>query len=695
MATLDEVLAALRNADAAGDAEAAKRLAEIARSMQSSPPARPEVDTLEGMGRSFVQGGTFGAGDEIVAGGVALKNELLQLAPETFADIGESLGLPGVFSSVDRPMGEVYDASLENERTRLDDFRDQEPILAYGSEIVGAIPTAVGTGGAGLGANSLRAKMLLGGLEAGGQGFVYGFNAGEGGAGERLEDGLLTGALSAPLGVAAPMLGHGVRNLTERLLTRPAAAAAGLTKPAYDIATRVMGADGALTGPGATRLVAAGDDAMIADAGPSASALLDVAIQRGGPATVIGRDAVESRASDANTVLTNAFDSAFGQPAGIRSTENAIRTGSAPARVDAYDLAYSQIIDYSTPEGMALEQIVRTRVPESAIRAANELMRLEGNQSSQILIKIADDGSVLFETIPDVRQLDYITRGLNQVADAANGQGQLGGTTPLGLATSNLAREIRDLTKTLVPEYSDALSTAAHAIEARNALRLGADALSTRITRDELAEQLAGMTDAELTFVAQGIRSQLDEALANVRRAMTDSNMDAREAVAALRALSSRAAREKIAMVIGEDAANELFSTIDRATMGLDLRSAVATNSKTFARTSIDDAVAAQTDDGVINALRSGQPLNATQRFVQTVMGRTADDKARIADETYSSLVNMLTGPRGQDALTTLLQLQAAGQGIPAAANAHGRLTQQLLRPFAPSAGVNLESLIR
>ena len=126
-----------------GELTAAQELAVAnQRAKGNFPPPLEQIDTLEGTGRAVVQGGFFGGGDEVVAGGVALKNELLQLAPETFQGIGDYLGLPGSFSSVDRPMGEVYDASLGSERSDLGQFREEQPVIAYGSEILGSMRTS-------------------------------------------------------------------------------------------------------------------------------------------------------------------------------------------------------------------------------------------------------------------------------------------------------------------------------------------------------------------------------------------------------------------------------------------------------------------------------------------------------------------------------------------------------------------------
>lgn len=96
-----------------------------------------------GMGalRSGFQGLTFGAGEEIVAGGTAAARKLLQ---------GD-----------ERALGDIYQQELERERQRLGQFEEERPGLALTSEIVGGVAAplgavktvrgAIGTG-AGLGA---------------------------------------------------------------------------------------------------------------------------------------------------------------------------------------------------------------------------------------------------------------------------------------------------------------------------------------------------------------------------------------------------------------------------------------------------------------------------------------------------------------------------------------------------------------
>lgn len=610
---------------------------EMARRQYGSLSGTERPGAAEGVTRAALHGLTFGAGDEIVAGGTAALDAALR---------GEDFG-------------RAYDARLGRERQQLEQFRDDSPVLAYGAEIAGAIPTAVATAPA---ATGRLATRVLGGAATGAtQGGVYGFNAGEGGARSRLASGGQGAAVGGVIGAAAPAVGAGVRNVVERVQTGRNAAALGVPRAAHDVLMRAAQADDTLTGEGARRVARGGADAMLADAGPNMSALLDTAVQRSGPAATQARRAIDQRATAAGQAVKQVLDDTLGAPQGVKAAETALRTGTQAARSNAYQAAYSRPINYADDVGREIEDIVRHRVPASAIRKANELMRTEGVKSGHILARIADDGTVTLERLPDVRQLDYITRALQEVAEQADGAGKLGGTTATGRAYASLKSELRGLMRQAVPEYGQALDTAADPISKRAALRLGQRALSASMQRDEFAEEIAGMSAAERQFVGQGIRSQLDDAMANVRRALTDANMDAREAIKAIRTLTTRASREKIEALLGPDRAGQLFDKIDESLAAFELRAAVAENSKTFVRTAADDSIKRQADDGVVNALRSGRPLEGGKRLAQKVLGRTVADKERIADETYGALTSALTGPRGAQALELVRRMEAAG----------------------------------
>lgn len=549
--------------------------------------------------------------------------------------------------------GVPQDQVLREMRTNQKDARADNPKSYMAGQLGGAVAQGLATRGASFMPNaiSLGGKVLGGALTGAAYGGVYGAGSGEGLQDRGIE--AVKGALiGGATGGAFPLVAAGVSTayskIADAIMGNRAASSAGYSPETLRMLGDVMEADGTLGPTGRANMAAAGHDAMLADAGPNAKAVLDTAIQRGGPGAVGARQAIAERSDRAASAIGDTLDNTLGSPEGVTAARTAIRVGSAPARSAAYDAAYAAPIDYAAPRGQAIEEIIKTRVPPNAIAEANALMRAEGNQSKQILAKIADDGSVVFEQLPDVRQLDYITRGLNEVADQADGAGKLGGTTAKGRAYSLLSGEIRDHLRDLVPEYGNALETAADPIRRSKAVELGSKLLSASTTRDQAAEAVSGMTGAEKDALAQGIRSRLDDMMANVTRTVQDGETPAREAIKAIKDLSSRANREKLAMAIGQQRADALFADIDQAARSFDLRAAVAENSKTYARQATAQRVQDITAPGIVGTAAQGEPINAVKRIVQAMTGQTPGAMAQRQNGFYSELASALTQNPGQ-----------------------------------------------
>jgi hypothetical protein len=170
MATYDEVMRALRNADAAGDTAAAKRLAQIADQMRQQG-AQPTQASGRGAFEAAAQGAFFGLSDEMRGAVRGAKYAL------TGKEGGYQKG---------------YQSGRDEARAELQAYYDAHPVAATGLTITGAVPTTVatlGAGGAGAGAMTLPKLLGLGAAEGG----VAGFGSAEGGVSERLK-GAATGA---------------------------------------------------------------------------------------------------------------------------------------------------------------------------------------------------------------------------------------------------------------------------------------------------------------------------------------------------------------------------------------------------------------------------------------------------------------------------------------------------------------------
>lgn len=539
----------------------------------------------------------------------------------------------------------------DDARSRQRELGESNPVASTIGAIGGG--AALGAGLAPLSASNAAAQSGLGlralaGVADGGiLGGLYGF-----GSGEDMEDRVSGAALGAGIGGvvggALPLAGAGIGRAYEAtrnaMRANPIARQAGTTPEALRTLGGIIDADGSLSSQGGANMARAGQEAMLADAGPTARRALDTAIQRSGPGGRVARRAIDERVARDAAALTGALDDTLGRPGESMSRELVVYGDRTNPLNLLYKRAYETPIDYAKPAAREIEQMVKTRVPPEAIRAANNLMRTEGVESRQILANIADDGSIVFERLPDVRQLDYITRGLNQVAQQADGQGALGGTTPIGRAYGNLSRDIRSRMKDLVPEYKAALDRAGTEIGKVRAQEFGGKLLSPSTSRDQVREFVTDLPQAEKQKLVQGVRQQIDDAMARVTRTVADGDVPAREAVQALKNLSSRANREKLTLAIGEEPAKRLFREIDRAAQSFDLRSAVADNSATYARQAMQDRIRDLSGQGgIYSTAAQGEPLNATRRIVQLLTGETPARIAAREDALYAEMARLLT----------------------------------------------------
>lgn len=565
--------------------------------------------------------------------------------------------------------------------------RDEFPIASAAGSVGGTVAAlgplaATKTGQLAFGLTGPLLRRLGAGFASGGLlGFGDQMVRSGGDVNKSLDAGLWSGAFGAAGGAAAPVVDDAVRAVMRRFGLGAKEGAESLSRPSREVLGRLLSGSDALGEKGVANIRAAGPDAMFVDASAAAPDLLDTVIQRSGPAALGAKQGVEARAANANALINQSLDETLGAPRGVKAMETGLRKGSAAARGDAYETAYSMPIDYSAEAGRNIEDLLK-RVPGDVIALANKMMKGEGAQSAQILAKVADDGTVTYFRMPDVRQLDYITRALNQAARSGEGAGALGGQTDIGRIWGNLARDIRGSVKEAVPEYATALETAAQPIAQRQALLLGQDLLKPSVTRSVAEESLAGLSKPELDYVKAGIRANIDDVLANVRIAVSNPNMDAQQALAAVKMLTTPAARQKLIMVIGEEGAGKLLGQLDQALQSLQLRASVASGSRTFGRSALDQVVNTAVDNGIPGALMRGEPVNATKSIVQALTGATPTGTAAAKDRVYAEIARILM-LKNEEAVKMVQSLTAAGKKpIPNAA--YLAALPQALNDYAP-----------
>ncbi len=613
----------------------------------------------------------------------SVSEQILRERPVAARTATALQGVPFVGPYTDELMKAISPQGGENAQRAIEAVREERPGQALGLEVAGAVasipailaatPAAVPTfvaAAPALGGQTLRAG-LVGGLAGVTEGLIGGFGRGE--EGSRTEsaiEGGTYGLLGAPISMAIPLAGAGIKYAWQNFKGRAVPEIArrlGISTDAAKVVRTALKNDDLEAASRA--LERAGSTSMLADAGPATQQLLDVSITAGGTAPRIAREAIDARAVESGARMNQVLDDTLGSPEGTDALRRNIREETSLSRDLTYKDAYSQPINYAGRRGRHLENLMR-RVPKSAIDQANNLMRIEGVQSQQILADIAADGSITFSRLPDVRQLDYITRGLKDVADAQNAAGELGGTTQLGRATQNLTRDIRQTLRNEVPAYGVALDTAADAISRSNAVVLGASIFNPSTTREMVRDGLKGASKAERDAAKAGLRSAIDERLANVNAVASDSNIDIREFQKMANELRSRAMRQNMEVLLGKSAADNLYKQLDEQVVALELRAAVSRNSATARRQAIEGQVDDIVAPGIIKTLVSegpdAGPINAIKRLTAVMTGTTSEAAALRRMGIYDEIARVLVTTRGPQAglAIKLVERAMAGEAL-------------------------------
>lgn len=574
-------------------------------------------------------------------------------------------GTPFVGSYADEAVGLVFPKARDAMRTTTGAMQREHPIQTGALNMAGAVATGVPMAMAGAPAvmaaapKAPAAKAVMGGLfgalGGAGEGAVYG--SGEGTGDERkknaVQQGIFGGVAGGALGAALPLASGLVQSMIRRYKGEDVGMIAEKFGVSRDAARVLKTAFENNDEKAVDNILRAGSEATLADAGRSGQALIDAAAQTGGRPLNIVEGAVNARANRSLPSLAGALDDTLGAPQGPRAAARAVSAASAPARKEAYDAAFNTAIDYASPEGREVESLLGRIAPEklqAATKIANERLRWDGGQA-QILADIADDGSVSFRQMPGVRQLDELKKALNQLDQT--GRDQFGRATDGGLAADQ-ARAVRDATIEATggdqSPYAAAVKLGGDKIEMDKGLELGLNMLrdTNKTTREMVSEQLAGMSADARQMVKVGLRSHIDETLGAVK--MIASNPDAmegRQAMQALRMLTSDNAKHKLKALLGPSEFAKVMPELDKAIATQNMVASVAQNSKTAVRGAIQGQVDDITAPGMFGTLARGKPLNATESLVQTLMATTPGDDAARQQGIWSEVAQVLTERKG------------------------------------------------
>lgn len=570
-------------------------------------------------------------------------------------------------------VSQMYGEGVSPEQVRglLDEAiarREAEaPKTVAASRLAGGIASAIPF------APKLAAETIIGKIGQGttlglGLGALEGLIAGygEGGREEAIRQAQTGGQFGALFGGAAPVVAPVVGAAYGRYLEKPVKdiiGEIGFKKDAARVVQDFLEMDAAEAVESAE---AAGPYGSVSMLGPNMTALIDYVANSVGKGATIVKQNLKDTSLQASTDLKQAFNTSLGVPTrGLQAQKTQIMADTAEARRELYGKAYDFEIDPETAGGAELVSILNRVAPDdisgakTLLREAGEDYRFIGGervseaQLQEVLqtvpagtrprITSNPDGTYTIHATPKVSTLDYVSRKLLSRSQALKRAGDYEDAA----SKANLARLIRSKLDEINPDYAKARAAGKDAIDQKLAAELGDDILNMRTSRESVAQAVESMDDIAKTQLRQALRNRLDEIMANAKvnpRGTNDAEVV--EALAALKALNTRASREKLTMALGEETMSVLSPQIASTTEAMIHHASVATNSKTAIRQLVLDKMNEMAQPSLGDKFRQAGPISTVAgAIVDPLFSRPsrAAQVARLGEEIAPVLTQRLT----------------------------------------------------
>lgn len=451
-----------------------------------------------------------------------------------------------------------------------------------------------------------------------GYGALYGAGEGESGS-ERLVNAGQGAAIGGVLGGAAAPVAKGAANaagyVADKLKGMPADLQS-FTRGAVDRVSRGIG-DDVTNAADIPRLAARhGQEGMLADIGPNVQGQIGAISRTPGEGRTIALRALNDRAEGAGQRITDELNASLGPeinlPAAIKAIEQQSSAAASPL--------YRQFRSTPVPYTQELEGIVKQLKNEpSVLRDARRLANLDDASGERsFFAKIADDGSVSVERVPNAAEWDYIKRALDGLAYSASA------TKNDRRIYGNLSSKIKNEVDTILGNGDPSQSVWAHARAASSegkgltdALEGGQGAFSRGLSPDAMQAEISQLSQPEKLAYTLGARQSVRDTMGNAA-----TKWGANDDTAARRMLGSDYARQKIEMLAGQQNASRLTGRLDTESAFDATREAARGNSITAA------AQAAQKE--FPNTVEPG--ARSLQVGGQTVTGLTVRGLKAVAD---------------------------------------------------------------
>jgi len=509
--------------------------------------------------------------------------------------------------------GEPFQEELAGVQARSQQLKQELPKTNIGGQLTGAVagiaPAIAAVPSAfGLGAGSLAARAGASGLTSGTIGAADAAARSGGDIGSIARGGLLGGAL----GAAAPVVGQGVGRVANRLMRKPRPSAAE-RKIAVALGREGMTPDEAATA--AQRLGPAG---MPADVGPALTEYAEGIASMPGRGQQLIRGKLAERTAGGSARVTQATTKALGGKQNLTALVDDISARQAEAAKPLYQEAFSvgdQEIWSPTLERLSASSSFKTAM-RKAVAAWNDTQIADGfgamNPGAMVKHGVTKFQGGKVPVFPNLQFWDYTKRSLDDAVRVARRAGQNSKARNL----TQITRMFRDeLDRLAGPQYKAARDSYAGPAAIKEALEEGQGVFASKLGPDELAKTLEGMTASERQAFQQGARGAVANAMGT-----------ARNDVNAARAMFEKGHnQEKLALLIGDDAAKEMLSGLRAETQFMNTRNQIIGNSRTAPRQQIMREL-------------GGSPSGPGA--IRSLMNLNAGDAAAIAGSKAARLLN-------------------------------------------------------
>lgn len=637
MATLEQIAAALQKADAAGNVEDARALANAYREMQgqAAPKPTPVARTAQQMADEMslpIPGTVSNAPAPVpryrspIPGGDAM-NEFATSFAENIPVIGPLMtrGADATGSQIAAMLtGKPADEMLEQGQGMRARNAADDPIAGTAGAVAGSVGPLMSLGTTKLGEQALGIagpmwqRILAGGASGG---LIAGGDAAA--RGESVGDSFGQGAMGLGLGAAFPLAERAaapfIRMLTgQKVPTATANIGRNLERDGIDPATLMA------------RIDQMGADEVLADLGPNMQRQAGAIASLPGEGQSILRDALARRSRGANARIQGDVDATFGQATSPRAFNEGIDVAQrelSPVYEGAF--ANARAVD-TDPIALNLDSAtVNLRgEAQTVARSLRDMLNVHGS---------------------DV--LDPNPRTLFEVRKAIDG---MYGTVQDGNARRLLTetrRLVDDELASKVPGIKDADARFRQLAETRGAFEQGQSALDSgrsALTPSDLSAVTATAQPHVLDAMSQGTRAEIDRIIGT-----TANNLTALKG--ALKGDGSWN-RDRLITLFGKDKADSLLNVLEREQRYAQTFDTVTRNSETAARTAAQKEAAPQ---------EFGQTSTSLMDLLLKIPQGAANLGARARSEaTNKAIAEMLMGKPTPEMVDQLLLARQMSRGL-------------------------------